>query len=78
MEGSSHLLQGKEGAKRIRLSKKMNLREDGTGANLVKGRSWAWPVSVQQETQGNKGIAQWDMIGPEDEQLKTHKANMWI
>lgn len=41
MEGSSHLLQGEEGANRIRLSKRMdlNLRGDGAGANLVTGKS---------------------------------------
>lgn len=80
MEGRSHLLQGKEGTNRIRLSKRMNLnlRGDGAGANLVRGRSWAWPASVQQETQGNKGIAPWDMTGPEDEQLRSHKTNVWI
>lgn len=56
----------------------LNLRGDGAGANLVVGKKWAWPISVQQETQGNKGLDPWDMTGPEDEQLRTCKANVWI
>lgn len=80
MEGSCHLLQGKEWANRIRLSKRMNLnlRGDGAGANLFTGNSWAWPVPVQEKPQGKKGIHPWDMTGPENGQLRTHKANMWI
>lgn len=80
VEGTSHLLQGEEWANRIRLSKRMNLnlRGAGAGANLFTGNSWTWPVSVQEEPQGKKGIDPWDMTGPENGQLRTHKANAWI
>lgn len=80
VEGSSHLLQGQEGANRIRLSKRMdlNLRGDGAGANLVTGKSWACPVSMWEEPQGAKGLDLWDKTGPEGGQLRKHKADMWI